>query len=123
MSEDRTRIEGDGTASGQQPGTEHESELDRLRREIGEVDRALMSLVAKRVELARRIGEAKREAGIATLDAAREAAVVRQAGELAREAGLDAEEVRPLFWHLIGLSRRAQLEGEESEEGTEERTP
>ena len=120
MSEDRTRIEGDGTASGQQPGTEHESELDRLRREIGEVDRALMSLVAKRVELARRIGEAK---GARHRHRGADPAVVRQAGELAREAGLDAEEVRPLFWHLIGLSRRAQLEGEESEEGTEERTP
>jgi len=32
------------------------------------------------------------------------------ARKLAREAGLADEDVRHLFWHLIGLSRRAQIE-------------
>ena len=47
-----------------------------------------------------------------TLDPPREAAIVRRAGALAREAGLAEDDVRYIFWHLVGLSRRVQLEQE-----------
>jgi chorismate mutase len=87
-------------------------ELDTLRQEVERIDRALVQLIAERVELARRIGVVKRDRSLATLDPAREAAVVRRAGSLAREAGLADEDVRYIFWHLIGLSRRAQMEEE-----------
>ena len=86
------------------------AELARIRDEIEGIDRALIELVAKRVELARQVGAVKRTAGLPVLDPPREAAVVRRAGALAREAGIDDDEVRYLFWHLIGLSRRAQLQ-------------
>jgi chorismate mutase len=85
-------------------------ELERIRTEIERIDRALIGLVAERVQLARQVGVAKRAAGLPTLDPAREAAVVRRAATLAREAGLDDDDVRYIFWHLIGLSRRAQVE-------------
>lgn len=87
-----------------------ETELLRVRGEIEQIDRALIDLVAKRVDLARRVGAAKRALGAPTLDPAREAAVVRRAGALAREAGLADDDVRYIFWHLIGLSRRAQMD-------------
>ncbi|HEX8276183.1 MAG TPA: chorismate mutase [Longimicrobiaceae bacterium] len=87
-------------------------DLQRLRGEIERIDREIVGLVAERVRLAREVGKAKRAAGLPTLDPAREAAVVRSAGMLAREAGLVDEEMRALFWHLIGLSRRAQMEQE-----------
>jgi chorismate mutase len=86
------------------------SELARIRDEIEKIDRSLVELIAQRVQLARRIGAVKRTAGLPTLDPPREAAVVRRAGALAREAGLDDEDVRYIFWHLIGLSRRMQME-------------
>jgi chorismate mutase len=86
------------------------AELARIREEIEGIDRALIDLIAQRVKLARRVGAVKRAAGLPTLDPPREAAVVRRAGALAREAGLDDEDVRYIFWHLIGLSRRMQLE-------------
>ncbi|MBX7119744.1 MAG: chorismate mutase [Gemmatimonadaceae bacterium] len=86
------------------------AELARIRDAIEQLDRDLVALVARRVGLARRVGAVKRAAGLPILDPPREAAVVRRAGVLAREAGLDDDEVRYLFWHLIGLSRRAQLE-------------
>ncbi|HEX8696492.1 MAG TPA: chorismate mutase [Longimicrobium sp.] len=85
--------------------------LEGLRTQIERIDRALIGLIAERVRLARDVGEAKRALGLPVLDPAREAAVVRRAGTLAREAGLADEDVRYLFWHLIGLSRRAQMEG------------
>jgi len=84
-------------------------ELARLRHDIEEMDRAIIRLVAGRVELARRVGAAKRVAGLPALDPAQEAAVVRRASEIAREEGAPEEDVRYLFWHLIGTSRRAQL--------------
>jgi chorismate mutase len=85
-------------------------DLDTLRQEVERIDRALVQLIAERVEIARKIGVVKRNRDLPTLDPAREAAVVRRAGSLAREAGLDDEDVRYIFWHLIGLSRRAQME-------------
>jgi chorismate mutase len=88
------------------------AELDRLRDEIVEVDRAIVGLIAQRVELARRVGPLKRALGMPTLDPPREAAIVRRAGALAREAGLVEDDVRYIFWHLVGLSRRVQLEQE-----------
>jgi chorismate mutase len=86
------------------------SELSEIRKEIERIDRSLIELIAQRVALARRVGAVKRSAGLPTLDPPREAAVVRRAGALAREAGLDDEDVRYIFWHLIGLSRRMQME-------------
>ena len=86
------------------------AELGQIREEIERIDRAMIDLIAQRVALARRVGIVKRAAGLPTLDPPREAAVVRRAGALAREAGLDDEDVRYIFWHLIGLSRRMQME-------------
>lgn len=88
------------------------TELARLREEIERIDRTIIELIADRVRLARRVGATKRAAGLPTLDPPREAAVVRRAVVLAREAGLVDDDIRQIFWHLIGLSRRAQAETE-----------
>jgi chorismate mutase len=85
-------------------------ELESLRAQIEAVDDRLIALLVDRVRLARQVGVAKRAAGLPTLDPRREAAVVRRAGEQARAAGLQDEDVRYIFWHVIGLSRRAQME-------------
>lgn len=90
--------------------TEPEREnLARLRVEIESVDRDVIRLIARRIALARQVGAVKRAAGLPTLDPEREAAVVRRAGKVAREEGVPDEDVRYLFWHIIGMSRRAQL--------------
>jgi chorismate mutase len=86
-----------------------QAELSRLREEIARVDRAIVDLIGERVRLARQVGAAKRSAGLPMLDPAREAAVIRHAAVLAREANLVDDEVRQIFWHIVGLSRRAQL--------------
>lgn len=92
-------------------GTDHsQAELTSLRTEIEDLDRTLVALIARRVALARAVGLAKRTAGLPTLDPAREAAIIRRASALAREAGVGEEGVREIFWHLVGLCRRAQLD-------------
>ena len=87
---------------------EGDNALAVLREKVEQVDTSLVALLAQRVELARAVGSHKREAGLATLDAKREAAVLRRAGTLAREAGLPEEAVRQLFWTIIGICRHAQ---------------
>ena len=85
------------------------SPLSRLREEIERVDTEIVRSIAERVRLAREVGEAKRSANMPTLDHTREAAVVRRAVSLARDAGLQYDEdVRQIFWQIIGLCRRAQ---------------
>jgi chorismate mutase len=86
-------------------------ELAQHRAAIERIDRELIALIAERVRIARRVGDLKRTGGVPTLDPVREAVVVRRAGATARELGLEEEDVREIFWHLIGLSRRAQAEG------------
>ena len=83
-------------------------ELSRCRQEIERVDDEIISLLSKRVELARRTGALKREHGLPILDPRREAQVIRSAVANARAAGLAEEPVREIFWHILGLSRKAQ---------------
>lgn len=87
------------------------AELAELRDEIEAIDRNLVALIARRVSAARNVGRIKRTHGLPITDPAREASVVRRAVELARADRLAEEDVREIFWHIIGLCRRAQLEG------------
>ena len=85
--------------------------LHPLRTEIEQVDREIVALLARRMQLARRVGAVKREARLAIVDPAREAAVVRRAGEFARALDLPDDDVRLIFWQVIALARRTQAEG------------
>lgn len=82
--------------------------LTRYRDEIERIDRALVGLLAERLERSKRIGVLKRQAGMATLDPGREAEVIRRAATTAREHGLPDDKVRDVFWHVIAMSRGAQ---------------
>jgi chorismate mutase len=46
--------------------------------------------------------------GLPILDPGREAQVIRGAVEAARTEGLPDEQVREIFWRILGLSRAAQ---------------
>ncbi|MBW3570795.1 MAG: chorismate mutase [Gemmatimonadetes bacterium] len=86
-----------------------ELELARVREQIERIDRSIVQLVAERVRLARELVPVKGALGMPTLDPPREAAVVRRASALARDAGVPEEDVRYVFWHLVGLCRRVQM--------------
>ncbi|HUQ20603.1 MAG TPA: chorismate mutase [Gemmatimonadaceae bacterium] len=83
-------------------------ELTHCREQIETIDREIIDLLRKRLEIARRTGELKREHGLPIMDPQREAKVVRTAVANARDAGLPEEPVREIFWHILGLSRKAQ---------------
>ncbi len=82
--------------------------LADLRVEIERIDNQLLDLVVRRVMVARRIGAAKRAAGLPVLDPQREATVVRRAATFARDNDIREEDIRGLVWSLIGLTRRAE---------------
>jgi chorismate mutase/prephenate dehydratase len=82
--------------------------LAELREQVERIDAELVALLARRVVLAREVGVRKREAGLATLDVTREAAVLRRVGTLARDAALPEEAARQIFWGIIGMCRDAQ---------------
>ena len=89
------------------------STTDRLsarREEIERIDKELVRLLSERVRVGTEIGQLKHAAGLPTIDPAREAEVIRRAGEMARDAGIPDEPVRAIFWQIIGLSRRAQVD-------------
>jgi chorismate mutase/prephenate dehydrogenase len=83
-------------------------ELDRLRERIGEIDDAILRLVAERLEVARTIGKQKRGAGVPLRDYDVERRVLDRAGERAAALDLPAETVRMLMQGLIEASRAEQ---------------
>lgn len=62
--------------------------LDALRSELGQIDRDILALVAKRQAVAQRIGAAKRDLGIPTRDFRQERDVVERARAAAIDLGL-----------------------------------
>lgn len=81
-------------------------ELQSLRRDIDAIDRELMELFRRRMDVTAQVGEYKRAHGIPVLDQERERQVLQSKGELA------GEELRPaavtLFQTIMALSRRQQ---------------
>ena len=94
--------------------TDHDplAELAQCRGEIEDLDRRLIGLLADRVALGKRTAALKTAAGLPILDPQREAEVIRRAVVTAREHDLPVEAVREVFWHVVGLSRRAQEAGQ-----------
>lgn len=84
-------------------------EVERLRAGVARTDQEIVSLIARRLELVRALGEEKARCGLPTADPAREAAVLRAVGEAARDTGIDEERVREVFWCIIEMSRTVQL--------------
>lgn len=82
--------------------------LKEAREQIDELDRELVSLLARRAELARQAGRAKRELGHPIQDPTREAAVLAARREWARRAGLDESQLEAVFREILTLSRRTQ---------------
>ena len=82
-------------------------ELESLRREIDEVDRQILALVATRVKIVLRVGDIKRAMDLEVYDPERERRLLARLTELAPEP-LDATTVRRIFERLIDESRRLE---------------
>jgi prephenate dehydrogenase len=83
-------------------------ELADAREAIDGLDRAIVALLARRTELARRAAKAKAQLGRPVLDSAREGKVKEARRAWAREVDLDEEGIAEVFRAIMTLSRRAQ---------------
>ncbi|MCX5746011.1 MAG: bifunctional chorismate mutase/prephenate dehydrogenase [Proteobacteria bacterium] len=75
--------------------------LDPLRTELGEIDRGILELVARRQAVAQKIGAVKREIGMPTRDYRQEKDVVERARAAAVQHGLTPELGEELILALI----------------------
>ena len=94
-------------------GSPHDGPHDdvhALRAAIEQVDDQIVAALARRMALARAMAHAKQQVGQSILDPAREVAVVSRAARTARHLGLPDRDIRGLFWSILAMSRRAQLE-------------
>lgn len=98
-------------------------ELREARDLIDELDQELVTLLARRAELARRAARAKAGLGEGVRDPAREARLVRDRRRWATELGLDPESVSQIFHAILRFSRRLQSEGDPAPEGNPSTAP
>lgn len=84
-------------------------DLNELRKEIDAVDRQIVALFEKRMEISERIAEYKKNAGIPVQDKAREAEKIRQVQSMTHTA-FNRQHIEELYTLLISLSRKLQEE-------------
>jgi len=82
--------------------------LDELRRNVSDVDRKLLELVAERQRLSREVARVKRNTGYATRDYQRERIVVMGARATAEELGINPAVAENLMRMLIRSSLTTQ---------------
>ena len=82
--------------------------LDQLRQELGAVDRQMVELIARRLELSSSIGARKRAAGASTRDYRQERDVIERARAAARDASVSPEVAEQLMLLLIRSSLTVQ---------------
>ncbi|MBQ0038278.1 MAG: chorismate synthase [Clostridiales bacterium] len=79
--------------------------LDDLRRRIDDTDEELVELLARRMELSRRVGDYKKANGLPVLDARREEQVLQSRGDLAPEY---RQAVEAIYREIMRWSREEQ---------------
>ena len=86
------------------------SELESVRKEIEEIDREILSLIDRRVNLAEKVLESKRINGTSINDRKQNEVVINRALNTATELNLDIGLVKEIFEILIRMSIERQNE-------------
>ena len=82
--------------------------IDRLRKQIDEIDEEILTLIAKRMQKAKKIGEIKRAKGLKIKDNEREREVIEKWKRKAKELNLSKEFVEKIVKEIIRESRDVQ---------------
>ncbi len=89
------------------------SELEVVRKEIEKIDREILALISRRVNLAEKVLESKRINGTSINDRTQNEVVINRAVNTATELNLDVGFVKNIFEILIQMSieRQEELSG------------
>ena len=92
------------------------SELESVRKEIEEIDKEILALIDRRVNLAERVLESKRINGTSINDQKQNEVVINRALNAATELNLDLGSIKAVFEILIRMSieRQNELSGKGS---------
>jgi chorismate mutase len=91
-------------------GDPEEMSLEELRREIRDIDREIVELIARRTYVADTVAAVKDEQGLPTTDEQQEQTVMDRAGHNAEQFDVDANLVKAIFRLLIELNKVEQRE-------------
>ncbi|WP_349770032.1 chorismate mutase [Halobaculum limi] len=94
----------------EEPDELAEMSLDELREEIGDIDRELVELIARRTYVADTIAGVKERQDLPTTDETQEQAVMDRAGANAERFEVDSNLVKAIFRLLIELNKVEQRE-------------
>jgi chorismate mutase len=86
------------------------SELGTVRKEIEEIDRELLALIDRRVNLAEKVLESKKINGTSINDRKQNEVVINRALNAATELNLDVGSIKDIFEILIRMSIERQNE-------------
>lgn len=84
-------------------------EIASLRKQIDAIDRRLLELLAERLAVVHKVGDQKRQKGLAVYDPKREEALLSSLVARA-PASLDERAVRTIFEAIVSQSRRLEEE-------------
>jgi len=92
------------------------SKLEAVRKEIEEIDREILFLIDRRVNLAEKVLESKRINGTSINDRQQNEVVINRALNVATELNLDVGSVKEIYEILIRMSieRQNELSGKGS---------
>lgn len=94
------------------------SELDRLRKQIDDIDAELVGCVVRRMDCAEAVARYKIEHGLPVLDGGREKSVIESRIAMAGDERLNAD-IRRLYMLLMSMSRTRQASIVENAKGTD----
>jgi len=82
--------------------------MDELRKKIDAIDTRILKLLAKRLELSKRIGKLKQNSGIKIQDCEREKEILREIEKISKEHHLNPLFVKTLYLEILRESREIQ---------------
>ena len=82
--------------------------MDEWRKEISEIDKKIIQLIRKRLDIVKNIGIYKKENGLPIIQPGQEDAVYKRIEKEAEKVNLNKEEVHGVWENLIKLSRKEQ---------------
>lgn len=82
--------------------------MKNLRKQIDEIDKKIITLLAERMDVVKKIGQFKKESEKPVYDKKREEEMRSQLKELAKQNGLSSEFVNHLYTHIFIESANIQ---------------
>lgn len=82
--------------------------MEQLRSEIDKINKEIVELLAKRMEVAGEIAEYKKRRGLPAHVPERESQVIENVKELARKSGLDEKMIEDVFMKIMEHTRNSE---------------